>query len=213
MIINQTRLGAWALIIGTVVAAGGYLAADTFVPGTGDARYISGLWAPLNAIAIAGDIIIALGLPVILIAHGRRSPRLTLIGYIGLFATLIMLNIGEGCLEAFVKPYLASHGGIPAHDPTALSVFEDVALLCLVAGLLCLGVAVIRARVFPRWAGVLLIASAPAGFLGLPGPLALLSDYLAFAALFTTGLQMARAESRHPADIRTPSEAPAPVTT
>jgi hypothetical protein len=209
MTINRTRLGAWALIIGTLVAAGGYLAAGTIVPGGGDARYTSSLWAPLNTIAIAGDIIIVLGLPVILTAQGRRSPRLTLVGYAGLLATLIMLNIGEGCLEAFVKPYLVRHGGIPAHDPTALAVFEDAALLLLVAGLICLGIAVIRARVFPRWAGVLLIASVPAAFLGLPGPLALLSDYLAFAALFTIGVQLVRTEPRHRAGALAPAETPA----
>jgi hypothetical protein len=29
----------------------------------------------------------------------------------------VMLNIGEGVLEAFLKPYLATHGGIPAGEP------------------------------------------------------------------------------------------------
>lgn len=41
----------------------------------------------------------------------------------------------------------------------------------------------ICARVFPRWVGGLFIASPIAGFLGLQGPLAELSDYLAFAAV------------------------------
>ncbi len=201
MIMNRTRLAAWALIIGTLVATGGYLAAGTIVHGTGDVRFTSSLWAPLNGIAIAGDIIVALGLPVILTYHGRRAPRLTLIGYVGLFATLVMLNIGEGCIEAFIKPYLATHGGIPSHAPAGLGVFEGFALVCLLIGVSCMGIAVIRARVFPRWVGLLFIASVAAGFLGLPGPLALLSDYLAFIAIFAIGLQIARAESAHPASV------------
>ena len=32
----------------------------------------------------------------------------------------------------------------------------------------------------------------------MPGPFAELSDYLAFAAVFAIGLQIVRAESRHP---------------
>lgn len=199
MIMNRTRLGGWALIIGTGVATAAYLAAGTLVHAHGDARYTSSLWTPLNSIAVAGNILIVLGLPVILACSGRRAARLTLAGYVGLCVTLVMLNIAEGCLEAFVKPYLAEHGGVPARPPAGLAVFEDVAFLFLLTGLVCLGVAVIRARVFPRWTGALFIASPFAAFLSLPGPLAELSDYLAFIALAAIGLQVARARTQPPA--------------
>jgi hypothetical protein len=63
---NQTRLGGWALITGTIMAAGAYLAAGTLIHGRGDTRYTSPLWTPLNSLAIAGGILIVLGLPVIL---------------------------------------------------------------------------------------------------------------------------------------------------
>jgi hypothetical protein len=197
MTLNRTHLGGWALITGTIIAAGAYLAAGTLIRGHGDARYTSPLWTPLNSIAIAGGILIILGLPVILACHGRRAPRLTLIGYAGLVTTLIMLNISEGCIEAFVKPYLATHGGVPADTPGGLAIWEYAALLPLLAGLVCLGIAVIRARVFPRWAGALFIASPFAAIPPLPGPLAELSDYLAFIAIATIGLQVARARTPH----------------
>jgi hypothetical protein len=193
---NQTRLGGWALITGTIMAAGAYLAAGTLIHGRGDARYTSPLWTPLNSLAIAGGILIVLGLPVILAWHSRRASRLTLTGYAGLVTALIMLNISEGCYEAFVKPYLATHGGVPADDPGGLAVWEYAALLPLL-GLVCLGIAVIRARVFPRWVGVLFIASPFAAIPRLPGPLAELSDYLAFIAIATIGLQVVRARTRH----------------
>jgi hypothetical protein len=199
MTMNRTRLAGWALVAGTLAATGGYLAAGTI--DRGPARFTSPSWGLLNGIAIAGDIITVLGLPAILTYHGRRFPRLTLAGYIGILVTIVMLNIGEGCIEAFVKPYLATHGGVPASPPAGLGVYEDIALLFLLAGLICLGIAVIRARVFPRWVGGLLVASPIAGFLNLPGPLAELSDYLAFVAVFTIGLQIVRAESRHPVPV------------
>ena len=193
---NRTRLGGWALIIGTIVATIGYLTAGTLVHGHGDARYTSSLWTPLNGIAIAGNIIIALGLPVILTCHDRRAARLTLIGYAGLFATLVMLNISESCYEAFIKPYLATHGGVPSNPPGGFAIFEDIALVFLLAGLICLGIAVIRARVFPRWTGALFIASPFLSVLGLPGALAELSDYLAFIALAAIGWRAAKAGTR-----------------
>jgi hypothetical protein len=206
MTVNRTRLGGCALIVGAIVATGGYLAAGTLVHGHGDARFTSSLWEPLNGIAIAGNIIIVLGLPVILICHDRRAARLTLAGYVGLFATLVMLNISEGCFEAFVKPYLASHGGVPSNPPGGFAIYENIALVFLLAGLICMGVAVIRARVFPRWTGALFIASPFAAFLGLPGPLAELSDYLAFIALITIGLQAARTQLQRPAPAPAPAE-------
>jgi hypothetical protein len=196
---NRTRLGGWALIIGTIVATIGYLAAGTLVHGHGDARVTSSLWEPLNGIAIAGNIIIVLGLPVILTCHDRRAARLTLVGYTGLFATLVMLNLAEGCYEAFIKPYLATHGGVPGNPPGGFAIFEDIALVFLLAGLICLGIAVIRARVFPRWTGALFIVSPFLSVLGLPGPLAELSDYLAFVALATIGLHAVRTQTEHPA--------------
>ena len=157
------------------------------------------MWAPLNGIAIAGNLIIVLGLPVILACHGRRAARLTLVGYLGLFAALTMLNISEGCIEAFVKPYLVTHGGIPANPPGGFLIFENIALVFMLVGLICMGIAVIRARVFPRWVGALFIVSPFVAFLGLPGPLAELSDYLAFIALATIGLRAVRSEAQHPA--------------
>lgn len=195
---NRTRLAGWALIIGAVVATGGYLAVGTLVRGPADARYTSPLWTPLNGVAIAGNIIIALGLPVILTCHGRRAARLTLAGYIGVFVALIMLNISESCYEAFIKPYLVSHGGVPSNPPGGFMGFEAVAIIFLLAGSVCLGIAVIRARVFPRWAGVLFLIAPSVTLLPLPGPLAELSDYLFFIALITIGVQIVRSQVQDP---------------
>jgi hypothetical protein len=85
---------------------------------------------------------------------------------------------------------------VPALDPGGLAVWEYAALLPLL-GLFCLGIAVIRARVFPRWVGALFIASPFAAIPPLPGPLAELSDYLTFIAIATIGLQVVRATTRH----------------
>jgi hypothetical protein len=191
MVSNRTRLAGWALIVGTVVATVGYLAANTLT-GSGDARFTNSLWTPLNSLAIAGDLIMVLGLPAILAVHGHRAAKLTLVGYVGLFAALVMLNVSEGCIEAYIKPYLVHHGGIPADAPGGFAIFDDVALVMLLVGLICLGIAVIRARVLGWWVGALFIASPLLSFVGLSGPFALISDYLAFVAIFTIGVKAVR---------------------
>jgi hypothetical protein len=204
MTLNLQRLAGWSLITGTIVAAAGYLAANILIPG-GDGRFTHHGWQLLNGIAIGGDVLIVLGLPAILAVQGRRAARLTLVGYIGLFVALVMLNIGEGVIEAFVKPYLATHGGIPKNTPLGFAIFEQFALVGLLIGPTCLGIAVIRARAVPIWVGILFIASTLVGVVGLGGALAELSDYLAFIALFTIGLAVVRPS----VDARAPLPAPA----
>ena len=62
----------------------------------------------------------------------------------------------------------------------------------VLVGLVCLGVAVLRAGRLPRWVGGLLIASAFLSFAvsGLPGPLAELGDDCLMVALIATGLHV-----------------------
>ena len=192
MIDNNTRLSAWALTAGSIIATIGYLAASTMMHGGEHDRFTHSLWTPMSSIALAGDLLMVLGLPAVLVAQQQHARRLTLIGYVGLYATLVMLNIGEGVIETFVKPYLLHHGGIPDNPPGGFPIFEDVALVFLVVGLICLGVAVIRARQLPRWIGGLFIAAPILGMIGLPGPLELLGDYCAYVALIAIGVLVLR---------------------
>jgi hypothetical protein len=183
---NLRRLAGWALIAGTIIATFGYTAANLLAPGSGDEVFRYHLWPLFEGIALVGDVIIGLGLPVILTFAGR-APKLHIVGYVGVFAALVMLNLGEGTTEAFVKPYLVDHGGIPAQEPSGFAAFEGIALLALVVGSICLGIAVLRARTLPWWIGVALIVSCLVGALGLPGAWFLLPDVLFFAALFAIG--------------------------
>ncbi|MFI2648545.1 hypothetical protein [Micromonospora fulviviridis] len=191
MTMNVRRLGGWALIVGTIVAAVGYLAANLLAPGSGDEVFHYQFWPLFYSVALVGDVIIALGLPVILTFAGR-APKLHVVGYVGIFAALVMLNVGEGTTEAFVKPYLVNHGGLPAEEPVGFAVFEGIALLALVVGSICLGIAILRARTLPWWLGVAVIVSCVVGALGLPGAWFLLPDGIFFATLFAIGIIAAR---------------------
>ncbi|MFU8854161.1 hypothetical protein ACNAW0_24720 [Micromonospora sp. SL1-18] len=183
---NLRRLGGWALIVGAIVTTVGYSAANLLAPGSGEDVFRYHLWPLFYEIALVGDVITALGLPVIL-AFAGRAPKLHIVGYAGIFAALVMLNVGEGTTEAFVKPYLVTHGGLPTEEPIGFAVFEGIALLALVVGSICLGIAILRARTLPWWIGVAVIVSCVVGALGLPGAWFLLPDSIFFAALFAIG--------------------------
>ncbi len=98
---TPARLAAWALLSGAVLATVGYLSAF-LANGNGDARFTGSSWTALYTIGLFGDVLVILGLPALLHAHGDRSRTLTLIGYVGVLVPLVVLNIGEGCVEAFV---------------------------------------------------------------------------------------------------------------
>jgi hypothetical protein len=185
----QHRLAGYALIVGGALAIAGYLAAGLLVGGSGDAQFTDPHWQPLYSIALAGGILTVIGFPAVLAAQNGRFPRLTAVGYAGTLAALVMLNLGEGVIEGFVKPYLVTHGGIPDPEPAGFAAFELVALACALIGLVCLGVAFLRARMLPRWVGVALIASPFLSFAlgGQPAPLPELSDICLSLALIAIG--------------------------
>ena len=188
------RLAGLTLMTGCVLATLAFLGISVLEGGGGPA-YTDPLWQPLYGVLLAGSVLVVLGLPAILAVHGRHSRRLTLIGYVGIAAPLIMLNVAETSIEAFVMPYLAHHGGVPATTPAGLNAFEAAALLLFIVGVVCLAVAVFRARVVPMWVGVALIASLVGAFVLHGGAVAFVSDYCIYAALFCFGLYAARRDT------------------
>ena len=146
----------------------------------------------LYTVALFGNVLVLLGLPAIVYAQSGRSPVLTRIGYAGVLVPLAILNIGEGTIEGFVKPYLATHGGIPADDVPGLTAYEVPALLVMLVGMICLGIAVLRAHILPRWVGVLFVVLPFLGAAGLQGAVSLAPDYLLFVGLFTVGVVQLR---------------------
>lgn len=189
------RLAGLVLMAGCVLATLGFLGVSLTMQGSQTSWPTHALWQPMYGVALAGNLLVVLGLPAILAVHGRTYRRLTLVGYAGIFAPMVLLNMAETTIEAFVKPYLATHGGIPDQEPAGLEAFGTAALLLLVAGAVCLAVAVFRGRVMPAWVGVAVLLSLVGAFLLHGGPLGFVSDYCLFAALFAFGLRAARPQA------------------
>jgi hypothetical protein len=180
------------LMAGCVLAVLGFLGVSLAMTGSEASWPTHALWQPMYGVALAGNILVVLGLPAILAVHGHAFRRLTLAGYLGIAAPLVMLNVSETTIEAFIKPYLVTHGGLPAEQPAGLNAFVMTALVLLLVGAVCLAIAVFRARILPVWVGIAVLLSF-VGALVLPsGPMAFVADYLLFAALFVFGLRAAR---------------------
>jgi hypothetical protein len=190
---TNARLTSWALVAGSVVATAGYASAFA-ANGAGDQRFAGSSWVALYTVALLGNVLVILGLPALVHAQAGRAPVLTRIGYAGVMVPLVILNIGEGTVEGFVKPWFAHHGGIPAHDLPGLTAYETPSLLVLLVGMVCLGIAVFRAGVLQRWLGVVFIVVPFLGAAGLQGAISLAPDYLLYIGLFTVGVTQLRTE-------------------
>ena len=193
MFSTNARLTSWALVAGSVVATAGYATAFA-ANGDGDQRFAGSSWVALYTVALLGNVLVILGLPALVHAQAGRAPVLTRIGYAGILVPLVILNIGEGSIEGFVKPWFAHHGGVPANDLPGLMAYEAPALLVLLVGMVCLGIAVFRAGVLPRWLGVVFLVVPFLGAAGLQGAISLLPDYLLYIGLFTVGVTELRRE-------------------
>ena len=202
---TNARLASWALVTGSVVATAGY--ASAFVAnGDGVERFAGTSWVALYTVALLGNVLVILGLPALVHAQRGAAPVLTRIGYAGVLVPLVILDIGEGTVEGFVKPYFARHGGVPSQDLPGLMAYEVPALLVLLVGMVCLGVAVLRAHVLPRWLGVVFLVVPFLGAAGLQGAVSLLPDYLLYLALFTVGVTLLRSRAE-----RVAATVPAPL--
>lgn len=172
------------------------------------------VWTPLHLAALAAFILDFLGAAGIVAVHGGRLGRL---GQAGLVAILIGLVAGSAvmALEAIAFPILADTapellalGGPLLGSPLALLL--GVLTLGWALGLVLIGAAAARARVFPRAAGVLLAVTA-AAFILLAGPFVPvageLSGVVFGAAHVWWGLLLWRAVSHPAAGSTVPEEA------
>jgi hypothetical protein len=99
------------------------------------------------------------GWPGLYLRQADTAGRLGLLSFVLSFVALLVLGIGFGTIDTFVSQVLAGEGSMPA-----LLGFELFGGLLLVVGPLLLGIATLRARVFPRWVAILLIVGSIATF-------------------------------------------------
>ncbi len=162
------RLSGIALILGAPLFAVGVVLEPADTVG----QYADPLYMVANILKIIGLLLFLLGLPGMYVRQAVEAGRLGLVSFIMTFLgwAIFMSNYP---LFTFMAPVLAEHpetqwlvgpGGTLEMQlgPLFLAYFF-LGIVLLHLGLLFLGIATLRARVFPRWAAVLLIVTPIAG--------------------------------------------------
>jgi hypothetical protein len=189
------RLSGGILIVGSLFAITGLLLHPS---GSTPINVLSPIWLPANLLILVGALLVALGLPGMYARQAERAGKLGLIGFTLTFIVILLFNVALGAIETFLFPALAANAAtrslLAGPLPGTYGRFLLVAVLLELVGPVLLGIATLRANVFPRWTGWLLIAIPVLVLLGffvsLPGPLAQLDAVVLNLSLAGMGFSL-----------------------
>ncbi len=122
---------------------------------------------------LAWALLLALGLPGLYLRQAARAGALGFAGFVLLSLGVLLGGVGFAIIQVTIFPYLAQllpkalGPGGQAPVAVLLLVIIGPALL-LAIGAILLGIATMRARVFPRWTGILLIVGGVLFLLSIP---------------------------------------------
>ena len=118
-------------------------------------------------------LLLALGLPGLYLRQAARAGALGFAGFVLVSLGVLLGGVAFAIIQATIFPYLAQllpkalgPGGQPPVAVLLLVIIGPALLLAI--GAILLGIATMRARVFPRWAGMLLIVAGVVFLLSIP---------------------------------------------
>ena len=164
---NIKNLIRWAGL-SAMVAGISYIAVGMFHPPNVASSVTSSAWAIVHAVAIAMSFFGLLGMTGIYARQVKETSWLGLAGYL-LFSLWLVLIMGFTFTEVLILPLLATaapvfvegwmgmlNGSAGTMNLGALSTVWPLTAPVYMLGGLLFGIATIRARILPRWAGGLL---------------------------------------------------------
>lgn len=126
---------------------------------------LNGLWTPIHALVAGSYVLFLFGLAGVSLRQADRAGRSGSIGFVLTFFGAAIL-MAQAVVAAWILPAIALQPNAPKTafemlDPAGpLSAFSEVVLFAYLPagiGLILMGMAIMRADVLPRWAGLLLI--------------------------------------------------------
>lgn len=168
------RLSGLALVIAAPVGLVESVASGVLYPGhqATSQQMASVPWTVLAWLYLAGFLLVALGLPGM---HRRQAARSSVWGTTGFILTLVGVIVGGvllGLLNVVPSQQSAQTDTMAASQPPAvlLLVFVTIPVLLTAGGALVLGLASLRANVFPTGAAILLLGAGIVGLVSLAVP-------------------------------------------
>ena len=163
--ITLYRASGLALLLGAVLFVIGITLAFVFNTDTSLGLAMAGVWT-------SGLLLLLLGLPGIVARQAARAGWLGLVGFLLTFSGAFLSISYFAVVHLAIRPWFAVHAPQVGHQflLTSPAMFLVGTFLSW-GGLLLLGIATMRARVFSRWAGLLLIVAVVIDFFTSPGGL------------------------------------------
>lgn len=122
---------------------------------------------------LAWGLLLSMGLPGLYLRQATRAGALGFAGFVLLSLGVLLGGVAFATVQATIYPYLAQSA--PKLLPTngigpdvGFLLWILVPVLLLAIGSVLLGIATMRARVFPRWAGILFLIAGVLFLLSIP---------------------------------------------
>lgn len=163
------RTSGLALLLGAVLGSIGNVLGSVLFPNNDLSQSSSVVWFAVMLLSFIGSLFLLLGLPAVCV---RQAERAGWLGFIGFVLTIIggFLFTSFSPTALLILPWLAQEAPklAASSGPPSLFVFFLVASLLFAVGGILLGVATMRARILPRWAGLLILVGAVLNLVSFP---------------------------------------------
>jgi hypothetical protein len=121
-------------------------------------QYLTTSWLLVALLSLVSSLLQVGGLPGVCVRQRAEVGRLGLVGFVLTQAGSILF-VGINVIDLLVLPFLAANDHRLLTPPASYTTYLLPAALLVTVGVVLLGLATMRAVVFPRWVGLLLIAS------------------------------------------------------
>lgn len=159
------RLSGLALLVGALLEIVTAIAIALLFPSntpqqaaSAPQQYLAASWLIVALLSLASSLLQVGGLPGVCVRQRAEAGRLGLVGFILTQAGSILF-VGINVIDLLVLPFLAMNDPRLLTPPASYMTYLLAAALLVTVGVVLLGLATMRAAVFPRWAGLLLIVS------------------------------------------------------
>lgn len=158
--------------VAAALAGAAYIAIQFIHPADAIASLSTQAWVNVHILSFAEAVLALIGVTGLYLHQARKVGLLGLAGYL-MFGFFFVLQSAFTFAEAFIAPLIAEEvpqlavdfaglfGGYAAvGDLGALTALPNVGAILYVGGAILFGIAILRARMLSRGAGILLIAAA-----------------------------------------------------
>lgn len=167
------RLSAVALVVGGLIGAAGQVFHPADPAGPDQLPQYAQASQPLHLLLYFAVMLILLGLPGVYARQSDKAGLLGLVGFLLLFFGLPFTDLLHSVVDFTILPALVAQApdlAMPvltaAFEEPSWAVLQMLGFPLLGLGVIVFGIATIRARVFPRWTGWLLLAVPVVGIVG-----------------------------------------------